>query len=86
MVSSDHFRHELAAQLKRAQSQGAHSVQINAGELHRALGGYPGPNHRMPSLCDVMRAEMKAGDTVVLSPDQGKGAGLTISYQLPRAT
>jgi 5-methylcytosine-specific restriction protein A len=84
MVSSDHFRQELSAQIDRAAKRGAEQVEINARELHRAVGGYPGPNHRMPSCCEVMQKEMKPGDVLVDASEQGKGAGLTIRYVLPR--
>jgi 5-methylcytosine-specific restriction protein A len=59
-------------------------VDINAGELHRAVGGYPGRSHRMPICCAAMREEMRAGDEGVTSPASGYGASLTIRYLLPR--
>lgn len=72
--ASGDFRKDLTAQLARAEKRGAHHVEINSGELHRAVGDYPGPKHWMPICCEVMYRE------------QGKGAGLTIRYKLPRST
>ena len=42
MVSVDHFRQELLAQMGRAAHGGLIDVMINSGELYRSLGGYPG--------------------------------------------
>lgn len=42
MVSTDHFRQELLAQMNRAAKVGLIDVLINSGELYRSLGGYPG--------------------------------------------
>jgi hypothetical protein len=43
---------------------GKATVEINAGDLHRRVGGYPGQNHRMPMCCVVMLA--------AFAPDEGK--------------
>ncbi len=66
MVSTDHFRHELLAQMNRAAKGGLIDVLISSGELYRSLGGYPGSMHGMPSCCEAMQAEMKPGDTVLV--------------------
>jgi hypothetical protein len=84
MLTSADFHNELRAQIERAQKRGAEHVEINAGELHRTLGGYPGLDHRMPQCCDVMRQEMQDGDEVIHTPDKGQGASLTIRYKVPR--
>jgi hypothetical protein len=83
MVSVDHFRQELLAQMGRAAQGGLIDVLINSGELHRSLGGYPGSKHGMPFCCDAMQAEMKPGDTMIV--ERSNGAGMTIRYLLPRA-
>ncbi len=65
MPTADQFRDELGAQINRAQRQGRPHVEINAGELHRTLGGYPpkagGPHQAMPSCCAVMWKAFKKG-------------------------
>ena len=83
MVSIDHFRQGLLAQMDRATHGGRIDVLINAAELYGSLGGYPGSLHGMPSCCDAMQAEMKLGDTLVL--DRASEVGMTIRYVLPRA-
>jgi hypothetical protein len=83
MVSTDHFRQELLAQMNRAAKGGLIDVLISSGELYRSLGGYPGSMHGMPSCCDAMQAEMKPGD--VLLVERTNGAGMTVRYLLPRA-
>jgi len=82
MVSTDHFRQELLAQMSRAFKGGPIDVLINSRELHRSLGGYPGSMHGMPSCCDAMQAEIKPGDTLVV--DRANAAGMSVRYRLPR--
>ena len=89
MPSTDDFRAELAAQLQQAIKQGRPHVEINAGELHRKVGGYPPkadePDHAMPTCCAVMRHEFEHGkDEVVHQTESGNAAALTIRYYLPR--
>jgi hypothetical protein len=81
MVSTDHFRQGLLAQMQRASRSGF--VDVNFGQLHRSLGGYPGSTHGIPNCCDAMEAEMKPGDILIL--ERSKGAGMTVQYRLPRA-
>jgi hypothetical protein len=80
MVSTDHFRQELLAQLGRAAAQGRIDVLINSGELCRSTtrdGSGPG------SCCDAMQEEFKMGDGLLL--DRTNGSGMTVQYLLPRA-
>jgi 5-methylcytosine-specific restriction protein A len=84
MLTKEAFRKELRALLGTAELRGALSLDVNAGELHRRLGGYPGLQHRMPMCCDAMYDEQRASDACLLSPPKGKGASLTIRYSLPR--
>jgi hypothetical protein len=79
MVSTDHFRHELLAQLGRAAAIGGIDVLINSGELCRSI--FNG-NFSSVACCDAMQGEFKPGDTMVL--DRGNGAGMTVRYRLPR--
>lgn len=83
MPSSDHFQHELRCQLQNAAKRGARHIEVNSAELHRAVGGYPGPSQRMLSCCDVMKKEMKLGDEILGRVDNS-GPSLTIRYSLPR--
>ncbi len=78
------FRSVLDAKLASAQSRGLASLVVKSGDLHREVGGYPGPNHRMPVCCEVMRQRMQAGDRILEQPPKGNGATLKIQYQLPR--
>jgi hypothetical protein len=84
MATIDDFRSELRAQIRRAEARGAPHVEVNAGELHRQMGGYPGPKHRMPVCCEAMYGEKRDGDEIISAPAKGKGAKLTIRYKLPR--
>ena len=80
MVSTDHFRQELPAQVGRAATRGRIDILINSAELCRSTtrdGSGPG------SCCDAMQEEFKMGDTLLL--DRTNGAGMTIRYLLPRA-
>jgi hypothetical protein len=82
LVSVDHFRHQLLAQMNRAAKAGSIDIVINSGQLYRSLGGYPGSMHGMPACCDAMRSEMKPGD--ILLVEQASGPGMTVRYRLPR--
>lgn len=84
MPTSEDFRRELRSQLRAAELKNQPYVDVNAGELHRQLGGYPGKKHQMPSCCQIMEAERRALDEIVAGPPSGKGASLTIRYRLPR--
>jgi 5-methylcytosine-specific restriction protein A len=84
-VRKSSFTTVLNEEFDRATALGRSFIRINAGELHRKLGGYPGPDHAMPSCCSAMRDAMAPHDRVIDSPQKGKGASLAIEYRLPRA-
>lgn len=78
------FRSALRSLLLEARSNGLTEAVISAGELHRAVGGYPGAGHRMPACCNAMYEEQRVGDQLLAKPNKGYGASLTIAYRLPR--
>lgn len=78
------FREALETEFRLASLAGRRSIIVRAGDLHRAVGGYPGPGHKMPTLCRIMREVMGPRDRVVASPLRGAGANLLIEYVLPR--
>jgi hypothetical protein len=84
MLTTETFRIALKEKFRIAQEDGQESIRMSARVLHRELGGYPGPNHRMPVCCQIMKKEMRDGDTLVEKPTKGKGATLMIEYLLPR--
>jgi 5-methylcytosine-specific restriction protein A len=88
MPTTDDFRRELAAQMKRAAQQGRPHLEVNAGELHRKVGGYPpksGKLHSIPSCCNAMRQTFdEERDVIVYETDSGNAPALTIRYALPR--
>ena len=57
MVSMDHFRHELLAQLGRGAHDGAIDILINSGELSRSLSGEANPKSKMSDCCNAMQEE-----------------------------
>ena len=83
MAISD-FRTRLQKLLSEAEANGATAIEINAGKLHRAVGGYPAEDgkHEMPSCCEAMYQLRKPQDEILSSPPKGKGATLTIRYLL----
>ena len=87
-MAADNFQIELRAQIERASRQGRPHLEINAGELHRAVGGYPpksGVAHRMPRCCNVMRDELRRGEAEVIGGTaKDDPPALTIRYSLPR--
>ncbi len=84
MATTETLRAELRLQFRQAERRGVLYVDINAGEMHRKVGDYPGPDHRMPTCCNVMHKEQTAADKVLSSPPKKRGASLTIRYKLPR--
>jgi len=82
--SNQDFQNELNHIFSIAQQQGKDYVDVKSGDLHRQVGGYPGPNHRMPVCCDIMKKNMKNGDQILQQPPKGRGATLIIRYRLPR--
>ena len=84
-MTSDDFRVALARLFGDGAKAGRDTIVVRAGDLHRIVGGYPGPDHRMPVCCDVMYAEMlDEADAILAAPTKGKGASLVIEYLLPR--
>jgi hypothetical protein len=82
--TAEDFKKEIRQLLFEAQGASRSYVDVNSGELHRKVGGYPGRNHRMRDCCSVMRQFMKPGDEVLSEPPSGQGASLTIRYYLSR--
>lgn len=78
------FLAALGAIWAEAQEQGADHIDVVARELHRRVGGYPGPNHRMATCCDAMHGAMEPGDQIRHSPPKGRSTTLEIRYHLPR--
>ena len=81
---SQDFQRELKNIFAAGQRQGKTYIDIRSGDLHKAVGSYPGNNHRMPICCSVMRSYMVAGDQILEQPPKGNGASLIIWYKLPR--
>jgi hypothetical protein len=80
--TSADFERELNALLSAATDAGKSSMHISAAYLHRRVGAYPGPNHRMATCCSVMLGRRGPRDQIVCQPPKGKGASLTICYEL----
>jgi hypothetical protein len=74
------FQNRLMAILNRARQSGQPYVDIEAGNLHKEVGGYPNPNHRMPVCYEVMRKLMRPGDSVIKEPLDSQDATLIIRY------
>jgi hypothetical protein len=82
MVSIDHYRQELVAQLGRAAEMGRIDILTNAAELYRSLVKSPQTPQEMGRCCDAMQAEMKPGDSMIV--ERANGVGMTVRYLLPR--
>ena len=79
-LTADDFADELSRILDEAEREGRKHIDVNAGEIHKGLGGYPGTDHRVPVCCNVMKAAMvpNLGDKVLHEPPSGRGTSLTI--------
>ena len=67
------FRKELLGMFARATQNGSSYIDVNAGQLHTRVGGYPSTNNRMPVCCNVMMREMNVRDVVLHAPPKGAG-------------
>ena len=82
--NADDFRAALQARFAEATGRGEPYIEINSGQLNRAVGDYPKAN-RMPKLCRVMRDERLGCDAIVSDTGAGyDGPRLTIRYHIPR--
>ena len=84
MANRDSFQEALDELFAFASEKGLRAITVQAGELHRLVGDYPGQNHRMPICCAVMRDFMRAGDEIISAPPKGDGASLEIRYLFQR--
>jgi 5-methylcytosine-specific restriction protein A len=80
--SSKDFEAALDGLMQAARQGGETFVEVSSGDLHRLVGGYPGPNHRMPTCCTVMRGRLNKGDIVLREPKRSAGANLALKYFL----
>ena len=78
------FRSALSKLLTGGVEVGLRFVDVRSGDLHRVVGGYPGPLHALSTCCSVMRSLMRDGDEELAAPPRGVGASLVIRYRLPR--
>jgi hypothetical protein len=75
MPTAEDFRVTLRARMQGAEHASKTTVEINSGQLHREVGGYPGQNHRMPMCCAVMiRNERRGCDPTGASEEAGRFA------------
>jgi hypothetical protein len=88
MPTRDDFKMELYRTMNESIRQWRVTADINAGELHRRVGDYPGPNHRMPVCCGVMSDAFApdVGDAIVEELPSGQGASLAIRQVLSKAS
>ena len=47
-------------------------IDLLSKEVHEREGGYPSKSHSMPKCCDAMFNQMRADDTVMSNPPNGK--------------
>jgi 5-methylcytosine-specific restriction protein A len=80
--TSEDFRIHLEKKLTISKNLGHDYKIIISGELHREIGYFPGPDHRMATCCQVMRRMMIPGDEILYQPPRGNGATLKIKYIL----
>jgi len=87
-MTREELRSEMNAQFWRAKTQGRECVEVNAGELYRAVAGAPLKDAEKTAIadcCAVMRNELKKGEAeVAFEPPKAVSAGLTIRYNVPR--
>lgn len=86
MPTARDFDRQLRELFSCGEIQHQSCVAVRAGDLHRAVGGYPNRgDHRMPICCGVMRRHLSDCDVILSEPRKGAGSSLTILYRLPRS-
>jgi 5-methylcytosine-specific restriction protein A len=77
------FQKELDDIFSQETAAGKSQTEVWSTDLHRRVGGYPGPDHRMPICNKVMRDNMDKGDQLLIEPPKKQGK-ILIRYLLPR--
>jgi len=80
-LTSFDFEKELSNMLYEANQQGLSYIDVSSRDLHIRVGHYPGPDHRMPVCCAIMRKKMEPDDIVLKEPPSGQGV-IVIRYFL----
>ena len=68
MVSTDHFRHELLAQLGHPLRWG----ELMSASIREPCRTIPRGSSSSVSCCDATQAKFKPGDTMVLNREKGR--------------
>jgi hypothetical protein len=78
-------------QLKiQSRTLGYEYIEILSSDLHRNLGSYPGPNHRMASCCDAMYDSMDVTTPLLFisfgfsQHIEPVDTGLSVARRIPR--
>jgi 5-methylcytosine-specific restriction protein A len=69
------FQNQLMAILNAARQSGQSYLDVESGNLHKEVGGYPNPNHRMPVCCEVMRRLRNSTSPGLRSGESGPAGG-----------
>jgi hypothetical protein len=81
VLTEEQVRAGLSARISYASKQGRPHLEVNAGELERRLGA----SGMVPLVCAAMWSEFRHGRAeIMLRPESGQSAELTIRYYLPR--
>ncbi len=78
--TTDDFKNKLEEIIRNAKEGDQPFVDVESGQLHRLVGGYPAQDHRMPSCCGAMKQRMRGDDKILSGPDSDMGATLRIRY------
>ena len=81
---AEDIRAALRDRFERATETGEMPQKVSSGVFHEEFGGHPGPIHRMPACCEVVRGEMTKADEVFSAPPNGNGASVAIRSLFPR--
>lgn len=82
MASSDHYGHELRAQLAQATARGQNHILINVRDLQASFADLTRSNRETINCRLAMRSEMNLTDVLLVAEDNA--AGMTVRYSLPR--
>jgi len=70
-MTKEAFEEYVDSQLKHVEDD---YIDLLSKEVHEREGGHPSKSHSMPECCDAMFNQMRADDTVMSNPPNGKDA------------
>ena len=80
MASSDHYGHELRAQLAQATARGQNHILINVRDLQASFADLTRSNRETINCRLAMRSEMNLTDVLLVAEDNAAGMTVLLAF------